>query len=269
MVDGESAQRGSAENAYDRYASIYDESNAQNDYETWLGKALLPELVKHGLRKGWVLDVGCGTGRAFEPLLNRDWKIVGCDVSSGMLAEAERKFGDRVQLFHADARAVPAVSPAPDLPEEGAFDLVLLLNDVLNYMVEDGDLEQAFMAVKRNLNPEHGLVAFDGNVVGLYADSWIEGVSGQMNERGWHWRGLTKEARAGIVYEAELSGEGVETHLHRQRHWLTEEVKEALASSGLELLAVLGQHEEGSEIILAEPPDEERDYKLIYVARCA
>ena len=264
MSEGESAER-----AYDHYASIYDESNAQNDYETWLGKALLPELEKHGLRKGWVLDVGCGTGRAFEPLLSRGWKIVGCDVSAGMLAEAKQKYGGRVELFHSDAREVPAVSPATDRPDEGAFDLVLLLNDVLNYMVEDGDLERALAAVKRNLDPEHGLVAFNSNVVGLYADSWVAGVSGRMNERGLQWRGLSKEAKPGMVYEARLSGEGVEAHVHRQRHWLTEEVKDALESSGLDLLALLGQHEEGSEIILAEPPDEARDYKLIYIACCA
>jgi SAM-dependent methyltransferase len=260
--------RESAESAYDRYASIYDESNAQNDYETWLGQALLPALEKHGLQTGWALDIGCGTGRAFVPLLSRGWKIVGCDLSAGMLAEAERKFGDQVELFHSDAREVPLVSPAPGLPE-GAFDLVLLLNDVLNYMVEDGDLEQAFAAVKRNLDPDHGLVAFDGNAIGVFEDSFVAGVSGRMNERGWQWRGLSEEAKPGAVHEAELSGEGVETHVHRQRHWRTEEVREALESSGLRLLTVLGQHEEGSRIILAEPPDEARDYKLVYIAAAA
>ncbi|HEX8050012.1 MAG TPA: hypothetical protein VF504_00975, partial [Solirubrobacterales bacterium] len=46
-----------AQTAYDRYAPVYDESNAQNDYEMWLGEVLLPELEKHGLRNGWALDV--------------------------------------------------------------------------------------------------------------------------------------------------------------------------------------------------------------------
>ena len=80
--------KASAEATYDRFAPIYDEWNAQNDYEMWLGEALLPALEMHGLRKGWALDVGCGTGRAFLPLLARGWRVIGCDVSAGMLAEA-------------------------------------------------------------------------------------------------------------------------------------------------------------------------------------
>ncbi|HYG96722.1 MAG TPA: methyltransferase domain-containing protein, partial [Solirubrobacterales bacterium] len=90
-------QEESARIAYDRYAPIYDEWNAQNDYEMWLGETLLPEMEKHGLRKGWALDVGCGTGRAFDTLLSRGWQVVGSDVSGGMLAEAERNFGSRVR----------------------------------------------------------------------------------------------------------------------------------------------------------------------------
>ena len=49
--------------AYEAFASIYNDFNASNDYEMWLGDVLLPELEKHGLgRPGWALDVGCGTG---------------------------------------------------------------------------------------------------------------------------------------------------------------------------------------------------------------
>lgn len=150
-----------AKDAYNRYATVYDEANAQNDYEMWVGGAILPELEKHGLERGWVLDVGCGTGRAFDPLLKRGWKIVGCDLSSGMLAKAERKYGSRVQLRELDARTIPPISPSPNRPQGGAFELVILLNDVVNYMTEDGDLNQAFAGVATNLKPDGGLLVFD------------------------------------------------------------------------------------------------------------
>lgn len=255
----------SARDAYDRYAAVYDECNAQNDYEMWLGEVLLPELGKHGLRTGWALDVGCGTGRAFDPLLDRGWQVVGCDVSSGMLAEAERKFGSRVRVFNADARDLPPISPVPGLPEEGAFDLILLLNDVVNYMTEDGDLERAFAGVARNLNRDHGLLAFDANTLGLFRDHFAPGVVEAMSERGWEWRGLSRSS-AGPVYEARLSGRDMEAHVHRQRHWKPEEVRAALEGAGLSALAALGQREEGGKVLLLDPPDEERDAKVIYLA---
>jgi SAM-dependent methyltransferase len=255
----------SAKEAYDRFAAVYDETNAQNDYEMWLGRALLPELEKHGLRKDRALDVGCGTGRAFDPLLDRGWGVVGCDLSTGMLAEAKRKFGDRVRLFEADARNLPAASAGDEESAGGAFSLVLLLNDVVNYLTEDGDLERAFAGVERNLAPD-GLAVFDANSLALFRHDYGTGLIERTRDKGWEWRGLTQDPKPGGIYEARLSGEGVETHVHRQRHWTVEQVKDALETSGLRCLAVLGQSEEAGEVLLSEQPDEERDSKIVFVA---
>jgi SAM-dependent methyltransferase len=60
-----------ARSTYDAFAPIYNEFNHLNDYEMWLGEVLLPELEKHGLKRGRALDVGCGTGRAFGLPLRR------------------------------------------------------------------------------------------------------------------------------------------------------------------------------------------------------
>jgi SAM-dependent methyltransferase len=256
----------SATDAYDRLAAVYDDCNASNDYEMWLGEALLPELERHGLQLGWALDVGCGTGRAFDPLLARGWHVLGCDVSSQMLAEAGRKFGPRVPLLHLDARDLPAICPAPGLPTGEAFTLVLLLNDVLNYLTEDGDLDQAFAGVKGNLSRPDGLVAFDVNTLSLFRDEFVVGVVEEMGSGGWEWRGLTERAEAGAIYEARLSGRGLKPNVHRQRHWTSDEIRSALEAAGLHSVASLGQREEGGQVVLSDPPDEERDAKVIYVA---
>lgn len=261
MSADESAQR-----AYDQYAAVYDESNAANDYEMWLGEVLLPVLERHGLRKGWALDVGCGTGRAFDPLLARGWDVVGCDVSSGMLAEAERKFGSEVEVFTADARGLPPRSAPPGSPPGEAFDLILLLNDVVNYMTEDGDLEKVFAGVRSNLRPPHGLVVFDANTLALFRAEFASGIVEEMSSGGWRWRGLTENLSAGQVFEASISGQGAEPQVHRQRHWTAEQVRAALAGAGLDCLTSLGQREEGGRVLLADAPDEESDAKVIYVA---
>lgn len=247
-------------------AAVYDEFTAANNYEMWLGEVLLPELEKFGLREGWALDVGCGTGRAFEPLMNRGWKVFGCDVSASMLAIAAEKFGSRVGLLNADARTLPPIAPSPELPAGECFHLVLLLNDVINYLTEDGDLERVFAGVKRNLSRERGLVIFDANTLSLFRAGFASGKSEEMSARGWDWHGLNEKSEPGMVYEARLSGRDVEAHVHRERHWTPERVKEALELSGLHCLAALGQREEEDRVVLESPLDEERDHKIVYIA---
>lgn len=255
----------SAREAYDRFAPIYDEFNASNNYEMWLGEVLLPELERHGLRRfpaatrpQQVLDIGCGTGRAFPPLLKRGWHITGCDASPVMLGRAQEKTtSESVALLECDARELVQFAVGP-------FDLVLALNDVVNYLTEDGDLDRAFAGMKRNLAP-HGLVCFDTDTLGLFRSHFASGNAEEMSVGDWEWHGLEEEVRPGGIYEARVSGPGVETHIHRERHWTPGKVEEALAGSGLRALAVMGQREEGDKILLEDPFDEERDQKLIWM----
>ena len=250
-----------ARSAYDRLAPIYDDFNAANDYEMWFG-VLLPELEKHGLGKpGRLLDVGCGTGRAFPPMLRRGWEIQGCDLSPGMLEEARSKFGDGVPLAVADLR---------ELPTFGEFELVWALNDVVNYLTEDGDLERALTAMGANLAPG-GLMLFDTNTLGLFDSHFGDDGDGEneMSVGEWHWRGISTAIEPGGAFEAQISGNGVETHEHRQRHHPVERVRDAIAAAGLVHLTSLGQREADGKILLADPPDERRDHKIVHIARAA
>jgi SAM-dependent methyltransferase len=75
---------------------------------------------------GRVLDLGTGTGKGARFVARRfpEAEVVGVDLSPEMIAEAERLLPDelasRVRFEVADGAKVPA--------EDGAFDLVLLLN---------------------------------------------------------------------------------------------------------------------------------------------
>lgn len=242
-------------NAYEALAPIYDELTYRNDYEMWLG-ALLPELERHGLRRGRALDAGCGTGRAFEPMLRRGWELWGCDLSPAMLEQAREKYGDTVALEVADIR---------ELPRIGQFDLVLALNDVINYQLEDGDLERALTGMRENLAP-HGLIVFDSNTLCLFRASFVAGEDESIQGE-WRWRGLADALKPGGVHEAEVSGRGLPAVVHQQRHYGQDEILQALRNVGLEPLAALGQSEEEGRVVLSEPPDEERDYKIIHIAR--
>ena len=104
-------------------APAYDILTADYRHDRWL--AVLEALAReHGLSGHALLDVACGTGKSFLPLLARGYRVVGCDISPAMLALAAEK-APEVQLVQADMRTLGRL---------GAFDLVTCLDDALNYL---------------------------------------------------------------------------------------------------------------------------------------
>jgi len=243
-----------AELAYDSFAAVYDDFTHRNDYEMWFG-ILLPRLEPFGLKTGRLLDVACGTGRAFAPMLHRGWHITACDISAEMVARARKVEPGAEQIKVCDMR---------ELPVYGSFELVWALNDAVNYLLGDGDLQLAFRAMAANLAPE-GLLVFDCNTQRLFRE-FFGGGSDDAETEGerWTWRGLGNE---GPVWEAELSGPAVKTHRHRERHRPVSEIQAALAEAGLVPLAALGQREDDGGLAIADEWDEDRDHKILHVAR--
>lgn len=243
---------------YEKFAQIYDDFNHQNNYEMWLGRKLLPELEQRGLRQGRVLDVGCGTGRAFPPLLKRGWEIHGCDLSPAMLERAREQFGDAVRLDVADMR---------ELPVFGEFELVLVMNDAVNYLLGEGDLERALRAIRPNLAP-HGLLLFDTNSRLMYRLAYESGEDDvSKNGRSWTWTGHGRDDDSVPIYRVEITGDEIEPIVNEERYFRIDEVEAALENAGYERLAVLGQRETETEVVLREPPDDEADHKIVYISR--
>lgn len=253
------ADSNSVQETYDSYAPIYNDFNHQNDYEKWLGTVLLPELEKHGVQKGTVLDVACGTGRAFGPMLRRNWRVVGCDVSARMLAIAAEEAGGRVELSLADMR---------HLPRFGEFQLVMCLNDAVNCLLADGELEQSLVGMRRNL-ADGGLLVFDANcrsALDVYvagADMTVESDKGK-----WTWTGLgdVDSGERGIL-AARVEGDGIEPFLYRERYYSPAETEQAMRRAGLQPVAVMGMAEKDGRVRLREAIDEDRDYKYVCIAR--
>jgi SAM-dependent methyltransferase len=103
-----------AEIAYEAIAPVYDDFTHHHDYELWLGN-LLPELERLGLRGNRLLDVACGTGKSFIPMLNRGWEVTASDISPAMVELARAKVGDRADLSVADMRDLPDCGRFPRL----------------------------------------------------------------------------------------------------------------------------------------------------------
>jgi len=244
---------------YEAIAGVYDAFTHSNDYERWLGQALLPELRRHGLRDGGkALDVGCGTGRAFRPLQRRGWQIHGCDLSSAMLEVAAKESSADVTLRVADMRS---------LPHLGDFDLVLSLNDSVNYLLGDNDLILALSGMRENL-AGHGLLVFDVNTSSTFASGYSGERSVKHQGSRWVWTGHGEVAPS--IFESEIAGDRLtEPIRHLERFRSEGEVREAMRTAGIETLAALGMSEADDKILLATPLDEHRDYKLVFIGAVA
>jgi SAM-dependent methyltransferase len=244
--------------AYESFASVYDDFNHRNDYETWIGAVLLPKLLGYGLEEpGAALDIGCGTGRAFPPLLKRGWDVCGCDLSPAMVAIAREHFGNQVRLSVADMRRLPAL---------GSFDLILVMNDAVNHLLTDRDLDETMTGVASNLAP-NGLLVFDCNTKSLFR-GLFGGSERRAVERGgrrWIWQGMGESDRPPPIFRAQISGDSIDSITITERHFSQQEVEAAIEAAGLRCQGVLGQHEADGKVVLSEQPDEERDDKLIYV----
>jgi ubiquinone/menaquinone biosynthesis C-methylase UbiE len=246
--------------AYERLAPAYDILTADYHHDRWL--AVLEALAReHGLSGHSLLDVACGTGKSFLPLLARGYRVVACDISPAMLARAAEK-APQARLVQADMRTLGRL---------GAFDLVTCLDDALNYLVDHAELEAALAGIRRNLQPE-GIAIWDLNTLAMYRSEF---ATDRMTDRDGHflaWRGETAaEMPAGGPAQATVevftpAGDGLwhrRSSVHRQRHWPRADVRTIARRAGLELLAVHGQH---PGAVLDPTLDELVHSKAVYLA---
>lgn len=225
-----------AREAYQAIAASYDAfTHGEYQYERWTER-LLDAARAHGLEGNRLLDVACGTGLSFIPLLDRGWRVTGCDLSPAMLELARAKVGDRAELLVADMR---------DLPPLGQFDLIWSLNDSLNYMLSDQELRDTLTSMAQNLAPR-GVLLFDMNTLLTVKDFFCGTFPRESGGDRFIWRGLTaaNSVEPGSLYEARFEAEGrAVDHVHRQRHFPESEVRAMIESAGLRCLAVLGERD--------------------------
>ena len=251
-----------ARRAYDVFAPFYDDFTADHDYDAWVGKVerLVRELGAPGRS---VLDLACGTGSSFAPLLSLGYEITGADVSPAMAAEASRKCGGRVPVHVEDMRELPAL---------GRFDLVWCLGEAVNYLHSRAELAAALAGVRRNLR-DGGLFVFDTVSLGSFR-SIFSGLSVTAAEN----RVLVLDGKGAIdlgeggAAEVEIErlvrdGEGRwrrEKTVHLHRHHPQRALRKTLEAGGFQMEAVRGSS-------YGEPldpePDELRHAKLVFAAR--
>lgn len=251
-----------AEVAYEAIAPVYDDFTAHHDYRLWVG-TLLELGAAHGLRGDTVLDVACGTGKSFLPMIDLGWKVTACDLSPSMAELARAKAGPGVRVEVSDMR---------ELPVYGSFDLVACLDDAMNYLHSQAEVEATLRGLAANLGPE-GILIFDSNSLIVYNGFFSEHVEVEANGRRMVWDGLAggtmekgeiAEATFGVEPITPGTGPTIAPETHRQRHHPEAEIRAALDAAGLELLEVYGHHFDGVPHL---PINEAKHTKAIWIAR--
>ena len=223
--------------AYAVLAPVYDLLTGGYAYDRWVG-SLLDLAARHGLNERRALDVACGTGRSFMPLLERGYEVVGCDSSPRCCSRPRTAPADARRCTWRTCGSCPASESSP---------LVTCLDDAVNHLDSELDLLHALRGMRANLS-RGGVLIFDVNLLSAYAD--VPGTVLQDDGRlvCWTSSGRLIERSGGaaeVVIDVFARAAGdLWRHsraVQRHRHFAVSTVKELAARAGLEVLAVHGQ----------------------------
>jgi predicted TPR repeat methyltransferase len=128
---------GYVERLFDQYAPEFDAALVERLGYTGpqLIHAALTAARGEGFRVGRCLDLGCGTGLAGAVLRAHCERLVGIDLSSGMLAEARRR-GCYDALIKADLLAALTLEPAGSAGLIAAADALVYVGELKPVLIE-------------------------------------------------------------------------------------------------------------------------------------
>lgn len=229
--------------AYTSFAVVYDTFMDNVPYEEW-GEYLHGLLLEYGVEDGLVLDLGCGTGTMTEILASKGYDMTGVDFSEEMLdiaMQKRTKSGQDILYLMQDMR---------EFELYGTVRAIVSVCDSMNYLTEDGDLEQVFRLANNYLDPG-GLFIFDMNTEYKYREMLGDQTIAEERENcSFIWDNYYYEEEKINEYQlslfvedpvlSEKTGQDIcrkFQEMHYQRAYSLAEVKAALEVAGMEFIA--------------------------------
>lgn len=229
--------------AYTSFAAVYDTFMDNVPYEEW-GEYLHGLLTEYGIDDGLVLDLGCGTGTMTEILASKGYDMTGVDFSEEMLdiaMQKREKTGHDILYLMQDMR---------EFELYGTVRAIVSICDSMNYLTEDGDLEQVFRLANNYLDPG-GLFIFDMNTEYKYRELLGDQTIAEEREKcSFIWDNYYYEEEKINEYQlslfvedpllSEKTGQDIcrkFQEMHYQRAYSLAEVKAALEVAGMEFVA--------------------------------
>lgn len=230
--------------SYGQFAKFYDLLMADAPYEQWLD-FIATQVKQAGIEMGTLVDLGCGTGTLTVPLAKLFTTVIGVDLSAEMLTIAQEKAAveqQDIQWIEAD------MSEMIFAPE--SVDCMTILCDSLNYVIEQGAVQQTLENCYQALKPG-GLLIFDVHTMAKIHDvfeDFSENVIGE--DFSYIWNSF-------VTGEGEVEHEltfFVETEsglyqrfdeLHHQKTYPLKDYKTMINESGFVKISTFDSHEIG------------------------
>ena len=199
---------------------------------------LLRILSRQKIRRGLIVDLGCGSGRLAEKLTRAGYEVLGIDISAAMLRLARKRAPK--------AKFVQGSLFAADLPDCVA---VTAIGECVNYLFDQrgaNDVRRLLRRVDRALVPR-GVFLFDvvcssepGPVLSHSAGkNWAILVTKQTNPRTHVLtRSMTIFRRVGRQYRRSRE-------VHRQKLYSVNQITRELKRAGFALETLSGYGEAG------------------------
>ena len=219
--------------AYAGFAEVYDLFMDNVPYDEW-GKYLISLLEEYGIKKGLVLDLGCGTGKMTRLLAEAGYDMIGVDNSAEMLQIAVEQENRRQILY--------LCQDMREFELYGTVAAVVSVCDSMNYILEEADLLTVFRLVNNYLDPG-GVFIFDLNTIYKYSELMGETTICENREEGsFIWENYYEEEEQINEYDLTLfikEDSGLfrkyqETHY--QRGYELGTIKRLLTEAGMEFV---------------------------------
>ena len=219
--------------AYGKFASVYDRLMDDVPYKD-IARIIDSEIKQSKQSNNMVLDLACGTGTLTALLSKKGYDMIGADNSAEMLFQAQMK-NPGVLFLNQSMEAFELY---------GTVGAIVCCLDSVNYLTEDGALDQLFHLCNNYLEPD-GLLMFDVNSEFKFAHTLADNIYTFDNEEIYYvWENdysdqerlcdfyLTFFLRHGDVYERF-------DEVHTERCYSDAEICDALCRNGFSVLKKL------------------------------
>ncbi|MCR5368312.1 class I SAM-dependent methyltransferase [Eubacterium sp.] len=244
---------------YSKFALVYDNLMDNIPYDEWTSY-LKKLLDNYDINEGIIAELGCGTGNITERLAEYGYDMIGIDNSPEMLDIAMQKGA---------ANKSSSLYLCQDMREfelYGTVRAVISLCDSINYITDKDDLVTIMRLVNNYLDPG-GLFIFDFNTLHYYRDVVADNtIAEDRDDISFIWDNYFDEdtninelALSLFVKDKESESDDIYkkySELHLQKAYTLDEIKEAIAASGLEFITAFNA-------FTSNAPDE--DSERIYI----